>query len=147
MCVNFLLDDPEAIAIQVIIDGCDVGRAHWFVLRLAGAGAGAGASLCGLTTLHLHCLLLPFLGETLVHPMAFLLAMMTFSLAASPVVAISYSKGIIVLAPSFALARLVLRHTACFHVVSLLRDQVNEPGQVHGLASVLAAKVEMGEHC
>ena len=146
--VNFLLDNPEAIAIQVVIDGCNVGRAHWFVLRLAGADAGAGASafLCGLTTLCLCCLLFLFLGETLAHPVAFLLAMMTFSLAASPVGAIGYSEGVVVLASGFALARLVLGHMACFYAVSLLRDQVNTPGQVHGLFFFFGIKVYCPQH-
>jgi hypothetical protein len=52
--------------------------------------------------------------------MAFLLAIVALSLAAFSIVAISYGKGLISLAPIFALARLVLGHMACFHAVSLL---------------------------
>jgi hypothetical protein len=58
--------------------------------------------------------------------MAFLLAMVALSLAAFPIVAISYSKGLIGLAPIFALARLVLQHAIGLEVVGFFRDQVNK---------------------
>ena len=56
--------------------------------------------------------------------MAQLVTMIAVALAVS-YVAISYSEGLISLAPGFAFARLVLECTACFCTVGLLGDQVN----------------------
>ena len=142
MRVNFLLDDPETIAIRVVIDGRDVGRAHWFVLGLAGAGAGAGASLCGLTALRLRCLLLPFLGETLARPVAFLLAVVALAFAAFPVVAIGYGEGDVILALGLALAGLILGRAAGLCTVGLLGNHVDQLRHVHRRSSVPAGNGE-----
>ena len=58
--------------------------------------------------------------------MAFLLAMVALPLAASPVVAISYSEGVIILAPSLALAGLILRCMVGLCTVSLLGNHVDQ---------------------
>ena len=59
-------------------------------------------------------------------PIAFLLAMVALPLTMSPIVAISYSEGIVILALGLALAGLILGHMVGLCMVGLLRNYVDQ---------------------